>query len=297
MISLFTHGSPNKIDKFELFNGKINRFNNTVVAFDNDVVFSNNNNDAYGTGVYAYYGVNTDEASTHAAHEDNPGYVYVLKVEHTGFINDLKVNYLDVDEWVDIANNMIETIQKLNGFDQEKINEAISELVSEWDSNDEVPENSDTLKALHEMLPDIESDVPIEDYDDPYEWENDIQTYISEIGDPCVLIYEEIYSQGSMENFINDTINRSENFWQVIRKMSDTLSVLGNNGTSDFYSKAFNAEVSKYEKHPGDLSVARAHPDLNFGVIFNTDAIEIRNVIDLSKVKEKESTRESSLDI
>lgn len=295
MISLFTHGSPNKIDEFQLFNGRIRRDKKMVVALDEDVVFSNNSNDIYGSGIYAYYGVNTEQASLHASHEENPGYVYVLKVEHNGFIDDLESDYIDTESWLEIINNVISRVYEINGYDEERISSAIYNFASEWEESGEAPSEGEAFDELNAVLPDFLDDVSPDEYDDPDYWKYTAEEHVNNFIDPCNLVYEEFATCKSREHFVLETMRRSNNMWQMIRNMSETIAVIGTDGNVDFYSKVFHEEVCKYEQSPGDLSVARAHPDENFGVIFNTDAIEIRNVIDLSKVKEKDSSRESSL--
>ncbi|TVN08326.1 hypothetical protein FPV63_04590 [Vibrio cholerae] len=295
MISLFTHGSPNKIDEFKLFNGRIRRDKKMVVALDEDVVFSNNSNDIYGSGIYAYYGVNTEQASLHASHEENPGYVYVLKVEHNGFIDDLESDYIDTESWLEIINNVISRVYEINGYDEERISSAIYNFASEWEENGAAPSEGEAFDELNTVLPDFLDDVSPDEYDDPDYWKYTAEEHVNNFIDPCNLVYEEFATCKSREHFVLETMRRSNNMWQMIRNMSETIAVIGTDGNVDFYSKVFHEEVCKYEQNPGDLSVARAHPDENFGVIFNTDAIEIRNVIDLSKVKEKDSSRESSL--
>ncbi len=295
MISLFTHGSPNKIDEFQLFNGRISRDKKSVVAFDNDVVFSNNSNDVYGSGIYAYYGANTEQASLHASHEENPGYVYVLKVEHNGFIDDLESDYIDTESWLEIINNVISRVYEINGYDEERISSAIYNFASEWEESGEAPSEGEAFDELNEVLPDFLDDVSPDEYDDPDYWKYTAEEHVNNFIDPCNLVYDEFATCKSREHFVLEAMRRSNNMWQMIRNMSETIAVIGTDGNVDFYSKVFHEEVCKYEQNPGDLSVARAHPDENFGVIFNTDAIEIRNVIDLSKVKEKDSSRESSL--
>ncbi|MFS1426462.1 hypothetical protein LMH73_004575, partial [Vibrio splendidus] len=287
----FTHGSPSLIDEFRLFNFEIDRSDNTRVIFGEDTVFTGNGNDAHGVGIYAFNGLNVEDAAAYASPEDgvNHGYAYVLEVEASGFINDLESDYLSGEDWASIYDSMIEGISEINGYDESKMYEKLSAAISLFEEHgDEWSELAEAEELISEIS-DLSlgnfgaDDELISDYGDPSEWMDELIDQYRNLCDPTDLISMTIDKGCSLAETIERDLYNHSDFWSVLKSMNLQLATTSNGTVVSLYNDLFVKEVIKRARDEDDLVVARAGGECDFSIIFNPDAITISHTLDLNR--------------
>lgn len=288
-----THGSPKLLNGLQLLNYEVSRDTKTGFIFDEEKTpFSGDGNDAHGPGVYAFNGLNVEDAAGYASHNDgvNHGYAYVLDVEANGYINDLPPDYLEVDQWVDIYRAVLDGVKEIHGYDEEKLYEKQSLVESLYEEHGDdwinEPDGEYLVQEIESMLlgnVDIESE-PISDYGDPCDWFDEvIMEPYRNLCDPTELMGIEIGYKSSLEEEIGRKIYQYDNFWDLLVEMSRNMAVKTSGFNITSYNELFAREVLDKAHDRDDLVIARAGEGCDFSVIFNTDGIVKTQVLDLDR--------------
>lgn len=271
------HGSSQVIDnnnKFKLFDYKMNNEKKAEGAI-------NNGNDEYGPGIYTLPGDNNSFATSLkvASSYADGGYIYKINIDMDGIdtIDKLSADEIEVDEWVKIINRFIELRYEQEGF---KPNEMESKL-HEFDIESKLADGNLSTTDIESVLSDFDYDFDIEiddyDQDDGYQLINDIIEEYKMNNDPCGRLYDD----GGSEAIASHCVNSSDNLWQTITKVWDSIAVDSTGLGYETYNETFQKSVFDVIGHDKGLILAHGN-EHGVVVVFDTSKIEIEKVIDLS---------------
>lgn len=282
---IFVHGSKQNLENegFEVFNyimgvdGKA-----TEEKIDNGI-------DQEGVGIYAWIGKSDesfDKAKFYTSKESSFAYVLDVDVEEDELMHLREPDELYPEDLVSAIELFIEKKRDLLGFNKEKLDNVMEYLENSFDEIDlekvnfSLKSNGVNFQIDYSLDPD-----DFDNYDD-WKMEVDENYYINE---PCSNIEDE----GGAEAIVEHAINSSDNLWQTLKYIGETIAITHTGLGTESYNKTFQESI--LETFPESKLTVAYSEDGAFAVIFDTDAIEIKEKIDLhlrEELKEKEVVKQ-----
>jgi len=282
---IFVHGSKQNLENegFEVFNyimgvdGKP-----TEEKIDNGV-------DQEGVGIYAWIGDSDesfDNAKFYTSKESSFAYVLEVDIEEEELMHLREPDELYPEDLVSAIELFIEKKRDLLGFNKEKVDNVIEYLEDSFDEIDLEKVNF-SLKSNGVNFQ-IDSSLDPNNFDDFDDWKMEVdENYYT--NEPCSNIEDE----GGAEAIAEHAINSSENLWQTLKSIGETIAVIHTGLGTESYNKTFQESI--LETFPESKLTVAYSEDGAFAVIFDTDAIEIKEKVNLhlrDELKEKESVKQ-----
>jgi hypothetical protein len=283
---IFAHGSKNNI--VETSKSGLQLFD---YVLKNDGTCSipeiEEGNDGEGPGIYAFFDKETDYskiidgACHYVGNNDQEQLVYKFQidVEDDELINNRSQYDIPAEQWVETVEYFIEKMRANKRASFEEFEKISNELVERF-GNGENP----TLEFVNNRMSEggveiefVESDP--DNFDDAYEFGESLSEEYALL-EPCSYIID----NGGAEEIVNHAIESSNNQWEVIKSIWNTIAVHQSNEGLETYNETFqDAVLTVLEEY--NLAVALVDND-NFAVIFDSTLINIDSVLDMKNEEE-----------
>ncbi len=275
-----THGSPEKFDKLKYFNLSYDQ--NTKVGINLDsgepINLSGSGLDQNGIGAYFLEGILPKESM---AFSTKSGYSYIYSLDVDEFSNEASPDLIEAKDWVKIIEGTVGKIQKLEGFDLDKVDELADKyILFHTDIHSE-----NLSEKLEDLGLDVDDGIPSDD-DEFCDWIQEKKQELLDLHDPCANVYEHFgcYGIGDIESSINNLINKSDSLWDL--KSTIEASFTYSDGTKyTSYNRFFYESFKETIGHHPSLVAAKIEisEGTNHIVCFDLDSLTLEKVIDISK--------------
>jgi hypothetical protein len=282
------HGTTNKIEKFTLFDYKINKNNDNT---DSDHV--SEGLDAYGPGIYFFNNLDDDGLIKNAklyTHQEKESYIYKVKIdiEEENLLNNHEPDYFLEDDLVNMVLVYIDQERDKAGYNYCKFNDIIQDLEENFEhissTAGDVSMDVINKKLLNEGIV-----FQLNEYSNPNEFESfhDWKDTIDEqyeLEEPCSHINDE----GGPEALVKYCVDSADSAWDVINNLFVGIAVFNYSDYSNSKNKTFQdlvlSELSGY-------SVQGAQVDDHILVVFDTDCIGIQEELSIKPKRTKKTKR------
>jgi len=269
---IFVHGSKQNIvnSSFKVFDYKKDLEGNfSTPEIDNGI-------DQEGIGLNAWIGKSEETLKNAELYTSkDSAYIYVLKVdiEEEDLMHLRDADELSVEELVVAIDLFIERKRDLLCFSKEKIDN-VMEYYSEKMGDFSLEDINFAFKAngVEFQLDKYNDPKNFDDFDD---WRYSVDE-LYDISEPC----SQITQEGGSEAIAEYAINSSDNLWETISKIGDTIAVEVTGKGVETYNALFQSAI--LDTFPDSCLVAAYSKDGGFAIIFGTNEIEVVEKIDLN---------------
>lgn len=279
-----THGSQHSIaaeEGFDLLDYKLKEIGKGEGAI-------NNGHDAYGPGIYTWT-VNEDESGSlrnaidmAMAYSGDKGVVYVLNlnIEEEDLLNNRPPDEIPVEDWARAINNFMDRVREQQNYVPEKVSNSLDYY---WpDDSSDKPSKSD-LKFMENNYPGLSFEYADPDeFDEPYEWKEAVLENYRVESDPM----DHILNEGGAEGVADWSMNRSDNLWETLTSIWNTVAV-NNTGTgTESFNKTFKEAILEELNDDYGITAAKVEEGA-ITVVFDTSEINIQKVLPVQKTPEQ----------
>jgi hypothetical protein len=269
---LFSHGSSQNINNndFDVFDYVIDQ--KQKISID----FIDNGNDAQGIGINAYIGSN-EEAIKKASHftSNKESFIYILSVdiEEYDLMNYREPDEIPVEELSEAIECFMEKLRILKGYEKKEYDILINSFKNNLFDFDLHSINNEFKKQGLNIVLDEYADP--NDFTDFSDWKEQANEQY-DMQEPCSSILEE----GNPLYIAKNAIKNSDNLWETIKSIGETIAVHNTIEGTERYNKTFQESMTNSLK---DHNLIAAYVNNEeFAVIFNTHEIDLVKKIDLN---------------
>lgn len=250
----------------------------------------NNGKDAEGPGIYVFID-NEETGGLKGAIENasiysgDKGVIYVLSVDvdEEDLLNNRSASEIDAEDWAKVIENFMSKQRAKAGYDVDEIYSAVQPVVDSIDSGESIAPK--VLKDLEDRYEGLRFDnVPPNEYDDGYQWQDEVVDEYIINNDPV----SHINDNGGSKGIAEYAVNSSDNQWETLKTVWNSIAISNTGAGIETFNKTFKDSTLEVLGDDYDLTAAKVVNDA-FMVVFDTDEIQIKKVINENKDLECES--------